>query len=142
MGHFFISAQQLFYDMNNKGTMCITAPFALSQPRKHINVSPPAEYITPFIMNALVLLLLPVALAASPDQRIVNGQNVNIANYPWQVSDYEGDWMNDYMASNSNLLQGRKFRIHSGNLYKFQANVFLHTAIAYPGVLGFRKNLH
>ena len=38
-------------------------------------------------MNALVLLLLPVALAASPDQRIVNGQNVNIANYPWQVCD-------------------------------------------------------
>jgi len=36
-------------------------------------------------MNALLLLLLPVALAASPDQRIVNGQNVNIANYPWQV---------------------------------------------------------
>ena len=39
----------------------------------------------PFTMNALVLLFLPVALAASPDQRIVNGQNVNIANYPWQV---------------------------------------------------------
>lgn len=41
-----------------------------------------------FIMNTLVLVvLLPVALAASIDQRIVNGQNVNIANYPWQVSE-------------------------------------------------------
>ena len=40
-----------------------------------------------FIMNALVLVvLLPVALAASIDQRIVNGNDVNIANYPWQVS--------------------------------------------------------
>jgi secreted trypsin-like serine protease len=43
---------------------------------------------TSLMMNVLVLLLLPVALAASPDQRIVNGQNVNIATYPWQVSTY------------------------------------------------------
>ena len=40
-----------------------------------------------FKMNALVLLLLPaVALAASPDSRIVGGQIVDIADYPWQGS--------------------------------------------------------
>ena len=35
----------------------------------------------------LLLLLLPaVALAASGDQHIVTGEDVDIANYPWQVS--------------------------------------------------------
>ena len=74
--------------MTDKGSVYVAAPVALSRPRKHINDGPTAEYITPFItMNALVLLLLPVALAASPDQRIVNGGFAPIAFYPWQVSD-------------------------------------------------------
>ena len=38
-------------------------------------------------MNAplILMLLLPVVLAASPDKKIVGGANVNIANYPWQA---------------------------------------------------------
>ena len=38
-------------------------------------------------MTALLLLLIPAALAAgTPDSRIVGGSNVNIADYPWQVT--------------------------------------------------------
>jgi secreted trypsin-like serine protease len=38
------------------------------------------------MISLVLVVLLPVALAASIDQRIVNGASVDIANYPWQVS--------------------------------------------------------
>jgi secreted trypsin-like serine protease len=40
------------------------------------------------MLSLLLLAVLPLAYAASvnPEGRIVNGANVNIANYPWQVS--------------------------------------------------------
>jgi secreted trypsin-like serine protease len=37
-------------------------------------------------MTALLLMLIPVALAASPDHKIVGGSNVDIADFPFQVS--------------------------------------------------------
>ena len=39
------------------------------------------------MMTPLLLLLVPLALAAAPEERIVNGRDVNIANFPWQVSE-------------------------------------------------------
>jgi hypothetical protein len=40
-------------------------------------------------MIALLLAVLPLAYAASvnPEGQIVNGQAVDIANFPWQVSE-------------------------------------------------------
>ena len=36
-------------------------------------------------MFPLLALLLPVTLAVTPDNRIVGGEPVDIADYPWQV---------------------------------------------------------